>query len=218
MPEEKVIKAKNRLSNLKPYGVDLVDEGAIQKKFLIVKRNTEAGVTIEGGSPDPTKLPEAIIMKDAEPKEVAISDVTVNLNSLLGDLREKETVPAQVNDLIAQAREILAGEQSKDEDKEKKTESNAPVPGAVEPVKEVEATEAKDTEPAAESTPPAETPPASPESSTTPVVEVKAEGETVHPPESEVSTATDEEVTAYLQESLQAEMTAQELVAAIANG
>ncbi len=38
---------KRRIINIEPYGVDLVDTPAIKKKFLIIKRDTSAGIILD---------------------------------------------------------------------------------------------------------------------------------------------------------------------------
>lgn len=192
------IKKTNRLTNLESHGVDLVDAGAIEKRFLIIKRDENAGIRIEKTN-DNRKLPTGVLIEKEEPKTVDIGDVAETLNDLIQSLQGKEKAPTRLHELLVEANKIVSGESETQEPKSPAPPVETP---AVEPAKVVAV---KDVEPPVE-TPAPTTPPApAPESSTTPV----ENEETVHPSPSAEPTpepATDAEREAFLTEAIDREL------------
>lgn len=216
-----VKKQKQNLTNLEPFGVDLVDNPAIEKKFLITKRNEDAGVYIKKSKEEISRTMPAsvLVVKDESkaPEIVDIGDVALQLNSLIEEIGGRETAPAALCDLLAQARKTLSGDSVQDAlngDTNKPTEKEtASETSEQKPDKESKEVDPKETETKASTSTEAVDAKPDSESSTTPV----ETDETVHPStdaKDDDDSETDAEIEAYLEEAIDREIVDQEAGAA----
>ncbi len=123
---------KRRLKNIEPYGVDLVDTPAIKKKFLVIKRDTSAGIILEDDLVLVAKKREdvedsdlVVVSKEIQEKEE--SDEGTEEKTLLERLTSctldySDDVSQETRDKLAATIHSITGEKPKEKEEDIKPE------------------------------------------------------------------------------------------------